>query len=61
MPNPQPAPSHTAFFSPQTAFYQQQMPSMEVLSNNPLLLTAFKQGMKHVTDQNVLSTKVKTK
>lgn len=66
MPQPQAAPSHNAFFSPQTAFYspssQQQtsshqgVPGMEYLSNNPLFnvgLNVVEQGMKDFTGKTV--------
>ncbi len=66
IPQPQAAPSHTTFFSPQAAFYapssQQQIPpnqaipGMEYFSNNPLFnvgLNVVEQGMKDFTGKSV--------
>ena len=76
MPNTQPAPSHNAFFSPQTAFYapssqpsmpsNPSMPGMEFLSNNPFLNVGFnvvEQGMKDFTGKtvNMLPNEVRNK
>ena len=72
MPNPQPAQSQNAYFSPQTAFYAPGpvpnagagMPGMEFLSN-PLVSVGFnvvEQGMKDFTGKtvNMLPTEVRS-
>jgi hypothetical protein len=74
IPQPPTAPSHNAYFSPQTAFYtpssqqhmssNQAMPGMEYLANNALFnvgLNAVEQGMKDFTGKtvNMLPNEVK--
>jgi hypothetical protein len=53
--------SNNAYFSPQTAFYDQSMPGGNLLANNPLINTALQQGATHFASNamHVLSDGVK--